>query len=243
MYCKHCGASIDDDVLLCPYCDSENEKVAKKEQDAHIEYYDTKTKELKKIPDKIVNKSTQITLVAIAVGILVFLIVMVVVFAVSSFKAKTSMTTQDKHLRKLEELYEAYDYEKLEDYLDKHKLNGGSYDKYGLCVSLNRQYNNECEWLKLYQEQAKRTDIGLENLEDVLNDIFKELSRTEELRSRGFRYDEEKVVLYVEKGYMEALSTYAYLTDEEISKAVEEYSETADYTELAKLAKKRMETR
>ena len=36
MFCKNCGAEIDDGLLLCPYCKTENEAVALKEHKEEI---------------------------------------------------------------------------------------------------------------------------------------------------------------------------------------------------------------
>ena len=36
MICKNCGAEIDDTLLLCPYCNTENEAVAEKEHKEEV---------------------------------------------------------------------------------------------------------------------------------------------------------------------------------------------------------------
>ena len=46
MICKNCGAKIGQDILLCPYCGTENSDVAKKEQQDYINDYEKKKQEL-----------------------------------------------------------------------------------------------------------------------------------------------------------------------------------------------------
>ena len=49
MICKNCSAKISDDILLCPYCGTENLKVAQKEQQDYIESYDPTEIDLSKV--------------------------------------------------------------------------------------------------------------------------------------------------------------------------------------------------
>lgn len=242
MYCKNCGAQIEDNVLQCPYCDFENEKVAQKEQDAHIEYYDNKTKKLKQLPDKIVNKTTKYLLMAAGAVFVLFIIVLVVVFIVSSIKSKTDLPMQEKHLKKLEEYYVSGQYDKLGEYLDEKDLHGGSYQKYTVADNLYYFMELEINSLKQNYEYAVKIDIDETYLASNLEEIFKNMIKIEGLRDDGFKYGEEAAAVYVENEYKNALKTYAFLTEEEIEAVTLDYIDY-DYKELARLVKTRMETR
>ncbi len=234
MNCKNCGAQIEDNVLQCPYCNTENAYVAQKEQDAHIEYYDNKTKELKQLPDKIVNKTTKYLLMIAGAVFALFIIAAVVVFIVSTIKSKTDLPMQEKHLKKLEEYYAAGQYEEMGEYLDEKDLYGGSYKKYTVADELYFDLN--------YKVDALKNNYDVTNLESNLKQVFKKLTDIEALRTDGFKYGEEQIALYVEGEYKNALKSYAFLTEEEIEAVLADYL-NYNYSELAKLVKTRMEIR
>ena len=57
MICTNCGAEIDDTLLLCPYCNTENEVVASEEHRDEVNFILDQAEELKTRPERIANKA------------------------------------------------------------------------------------------------------------------------------------------------------------------------------------------
>ena len=56
MICKNCGAEIDDTLLLCPCCNTENEEVALKEHKGELNLILEQAEEIKTRPERIAKK-------------------------------------------------------------------------------------------------------------------------------------------------------------------------------------------
>lgn len=242
MICNNCGAYLEDDKLVCPYCNTENEKKAKEEQDEYIKHIKNKQKRLKETPQIFLKNTTKILLYAglslLAVGILI----MIVVFAFSKITAGDLLEKQEKEIAYLEELYVAGDYDAMCNYFRKVRKNGGSYEKYNRVFEVYSSMDFHIEVLKDTKDFAGKIELDTKEVEQDIERCIRELAAIREMEEFDFPYGEKDGVLYVREKYMEALQTYMLLTKEEIENAVLIYdNEENDYMELAEVAISRME--
>ena len=96
MICKNCSAEIKDDVLLCPYCGTENAKVAQKEQQDYINSVQNKRKELKKIPQKVMKKTTKWLIYGAGCVLGITILMLLVVMAFSKLTQGDMLAKQEK---------------------------------------------------------------------------------------------------------------------------------------------------
>lgn len=242
MICENCGAYVNDDELVCPYCNTENEKRAKEEQNQYITYLKNKKKELEKLPGKILKNTTKFFLyggfAVIGTGILVVFIV----FAFSRITSADLLEKQKKEIAQLEEYYHLGDYDAMCDYYEKVGKNGGSYEKYRRVYEVYDTMDFYIEMLRQQAEYIETIDIDAQILESNLKSCLRELSSIKEMEEFDFPYGEKEGVLYVREKYMEALQEYMLLTKEEIENAVWLYADgEEDYMELTEIAIGRME--
>ncbi|MBQ8798786.1 MAG: hypothetical protein IJZ55_04385 [Lachnospiraceae bacterium] len=240
MICKNCGAEIDDTLLLCPYCNTENEAMALKEHKGEISLILEQAEEFKTRPERIAKKVnykvSRIAFFATA-G---FLVLLLVVFAASRLVGDRSVTRMEKKLAKLERYYAAGDYEGMGDYLDKlDDTYGERYKKYknvwGLYHWLDSQ-EGSYDYVKEYidTEYMKAEDLVsvLERSQDLLFQIW-------EAEEAGFRYDESEGMLYIRNEIWRMMKEATGITDEEIVAYFGDFSdvldELPDLTELAEL--------
>lgn len=244
MICKNCGAEISEDELLCPYCGTENLKVAQKEQQNYIEGYEKRKRALKKVPEKVVKKTTK-GFFYVAGGIFGTVILLLIVsVAFSKITRADMLSKQEKELEKLEKYYVSGEYASMTAYLDKIDKRGGSYEKYRRVAELYENMDWYIENLKSNAEFAKKIDLDAVNVEIYLEWCFEELAEIREMEELEFPYEEKAGVLYIKEQYYKALKEYALLTEEEIDSAVKSTdlnSSDNDYMELAEISIQRME--
>lgn len=236
MICKSCGADIDDKELLCPYCGTENENVAKEEQEDYIESFERKKKDLVNIPKQRVNKTTKYVLLGVTGLFGLFLVGMLVSWIVAGIMPDHSLDKQKKQLAKLETYYDNGEYIEMYEYLEKIDEYGGAYEKYYRIGNACDNMDWRLEALKNEQEFIKKLDLKTEDVATTLSYTIEELVKVRSWEMAEYSYDEEQGATYIRKQYMNALKQYMLLTDEEIEAAVEQYTDSEDLTELAKLA-------
>lgn len=242
MICKNCGAKISDATLLCPYCDTENEKVAKKQQEDYVNYYEQKKEGLKKTPEKVVKNTAKILLYVTAGLLIAFVLIFIVIYAFSKVTDADMLAQQEEELEILEGYYQAGDYDNMCKYLDLFRKNGGSYEKYIRISELYEGMDWRIELLKNNYEDVGVKELNAVYVESDFECCIKVLAQIAEMEEYNFPYNEETGALYVKEQYMNALKQYMFLTDEEIESAVSIYNEDEnDYMELAEIAISRME--
>ncbi len=242
MICKNCSAEIKDDVLLCPYCGTENAKVAQKEQQDYINSVQNKRKELKKIPQKVMKKTTKWLIYGAGCVLGITILMLLVVMAFSKLTQGDMLAKQEKELAKLEEYYEAGDYESMSGYLKKVDGRGGSYEKYRRVANLYDRMDWQLGALTSNIEYVQTIDLDATDVEDDIERCIVVLAEIREMEELEFPYDEKTGVLYIKEQYVSALKEYALLTDEEIESAVSNFDEEEnDYLELAEISIQRME--
>lgn len=242
MICKNCSAKISDDILLCPYCGTENLKVAQKEQQDYIESYERKKRKLKKVPEKVVRNTTQGLLYGAGITLGVIILSIIVVMAFSKITTGDALAKQEKELEKLEAFYVAGDYEAMGQYLNEINKWGGSFEKYNRVSDAYSSVNWHIRVLQDDAEYVKTIDLDAINVESHIEWCIESLAQIYEWEEMDFPYGERDGVLYAKEQYMNALKTYMLFTEEEIESAVLTYIDgERDYMELAEIGIQRME--
>lgn len=244
MICKNCGAKISQDILLCPYCGTENSDVAKKEQQDYINDYEKKKQELKNVPQKVLKKTTK-WLWYCGCGIIgIVILAIIVVMGFSKLTEGDMLAKQEKELAKLESYYVAGDYEAMCKYLDKVVRYGGSYEKYRRVDEIYGSMDWHIESLESNVNYVKTIDLDAVSVEDDIERCIRVLAKIQEFEELGFLYGEDAGALYVKEQYYNALKEYALLTEDEIDSAVLNYqmgTNENDYLSLAEISIQRME--
>lgn len=242
MICKNCGAKISDTTLLCPFCDTENEKVAKKQQEDYVNYYEQKKEDLKKTPERVVKNTAKILIYGAAGLLIAFILNFIVLYAFSKVTDADLLAKQQEEIEILENYYQAGDYDNMCKYLDLFKKNGGSYEKYIRVAELYEGMDWRIELLRENYEAIGEKELNAVYVESDFECCIKVLDEIAEIEEYDFPYNEQAGVLYVKDVYITALKQYMFLTDEEIESAVSIYNEDEnDYMELAEIAILRME--
>ena len=242
MICKNCSAKISDDVLLCPYCGTENQKVAQKEQQDYIDGYESKKRKLKKVPEKVVRKTTKGLVYGAGITLGIIILALIVVTAFSKITTGDALAKQEKELAKLEAYYVDADYEAMSNYLEKIDKRGGSYEKYNRISGVYSAMDWHVEMLKDDTEYVQKIDLDAMSVESHIEWCIEPLAEIYEWEEMDFPYGEKDGALYVRKQYMNAFKDYMLLTDEEIESAILMYLDgERDYMELAEIAIQRME--
>lgn len=242
MVCKNCGATMDENEVVCPYCGTENFEVAKKQQEEYVKEYRHKKKVVKTVPERFVRKTTK-TMFYIAGGVLAAIILLLIVAgAFSRVASGALLATQKKELEKLEKYYSAGDYEAMCDYLESIHKWGGSYEKYDRIYRLYMGMDWKIEAIKSNLEYVGIIELDASDVESDIERCIAELAKITEMEKLGFPYGEKEGVLFIKSQYTDTLKTYAFLTDAEIESAVSIYKEDGnDYLELAEISIQRME--
>ncbi len=244
MICKNCGAKIDDEILLCPFCQTENETVARKEQEDYINGIYEKKKNLKNVPQKVANKVTKYLLYGVAGILVVAFLVVMVVSAFSKVTQSSNLAVQDKELEKLEGYYQAGEYEKMGEYLDKINKRGGSYEKYIRIAELyeSMEWHLECMQLDMQFTKSSGYVGDSEQIETELLWYLEALSTIAQMEELDFPYGEEEGALYIKERYVNGMMNYLLLSEAEIENAVITYGEgNRDYMELSEIVIERLE--
>lgn len=239
MKCANCGADIDKNALVCPYCNAENELLAHKQHNDYITGLKRKTEKLdKELPQNAVKASTKL-LVMLGAGVCgLVIIIFLAVFLISRLNGDNSLSKLEKHISKLEKYYDAGEYDKMYKYCEKYGDYSASYEKY---MRVGMLYDN-IDWrisaLKSENEYIKSLELKPEDVATTLSYVFGELVTIKEYEDDGYAYDEEKGVLYIKEKYYEAIKEYMKLTDAEIEDTVNKVkNDNPDaYVEAAKLA-------
>ena len=242
MICKNCSAEISDDILLCPYCGTENQKVAEKEQQDYIDGYRRKKNNLSQVPNRVVAKTTKGLVYGVGAIIGFIVLAVLVIGAFSGLVSGNALAKQEKEIAKLEKYYAEGDYEAMSQYYEKVGRGGGSYEKYKRASNIYSGMEWDLEMLKSDTSYVKTIDLDANSVENHIEWCLEPLAKISEWEEMDFPYGEETVALYVKEQYMNALQTYTRLTEREIKSAVLMYQDgERDYMELAEIAIQRME--
>lgn len=243
MICKNCGADIDDTILLCPYCNTENEAVAAEEHRDEVNFILDRAEELKTRPEKIAKKVEHKVSRFACYGVVGFVVLLLAVFIISRIIGDPSVKKMEKKVSKLESFYATGDYAGMCECLDgMEDTYGEKFKKYRNVQSVYRWMGNQknsYELIKEYREKkskgSSQTDItrrALGTSRDLLHEI-------EQAETAGFRYGESEAMLYFREEIYRMMKEDAGITEEEIGLYFTNLSEDEelwpDLTELAEL--------
>lgn len=241
MICKNCGAEIDDTLLLCPYCNTENETVAAEEHRDEVNTILDQAEELKTRPERIANKVDHKLGRMACYGVAGFVVLLLAVFIVSRIIGDPSIKKMEKKIAKLESFYAAGDYAGMSECLDGMEDSfGEQFKKYRNVQKIYRWMGNQAnsyEIIKEYREKkaqgTSQTDITRRALgtgRDLLHEI-------EQAEAAGFRYGESEAMLYFREEIYRMMKEATDITEEEIDRYFKELPEEEegwpDLTELA----------
>ena len=141
MICKNCGAEIDDTLLLCPYCNTENEAVAEAEHRDEVNFILDQAEELKARPERIAKKVEHKVSRIACYGVAGFVVLLLAVFIVSRIIGDPSIKKMEKKIAKLESFYAAGDYSGMCECLD------GMEDSFGEQFKKYRNVQRVYRWM------------------------------------------------------------------------------------------------
>lgn len=241
MICKNCGAEIDDTLLLCPYCNTENETVAAEEHRDEVNFILDQAEELKTRPERIAKKVDHKLGRIACYGVAGFVVLLLAVFVISRIIGDPSIKKMEKKIAKLESFYVAGDYAGMCECLDgMEDAYGERFKKYRNVQKIYRWMDNQknsYEIIKEYREKksqgTSQTDITRRAL-GTGRDLLHEIEQAEEA---GFRYGESEAMLYFREEIYRMMKDATDITEEEIDRYFKELPEEEegwpDLTELA----------
>ena len=140
---------------------------------------------------------------------------------------------------KLEEAYDAGEYEKVADIYDMESdSTNNQYDKYKEVAELHQSYEDACEEI----ESQKNDAITLENPNelDSLEELFALLKKCEALEAEGFKSGEEDAVKHYKELTVERLENNFRLTTVEIEEVLRTWTEEKDMSEVYEIVYQRL---
>ena len=234
--CPNCGALIPADAIICPYCQYENEELAKQAEEDKIEdLIEDHNEEVKRLPKKLVKKNTKVFAVVIIVLVIILFSAVYMLNRTGRLIQESKYTSKENLVDKLEEYYQAGDYEKVTDtYLDSNGW-GGSFGKYANTADVYIDCHYAVESLKMAAEARGYTNEQRENdLKDALRESIWALIHAQKFRDEGFNYGEGKAVDTLSGEVEDTLKNVWGITDQELANAKEVYvDKNTDYSELA----------
>ncbi len=157
MICKNCGAEYADDGISCPYCHTENRKVALRKKKEILKGYDREADAMRvraeSYVERTANKWTKKIFMILGIIAVIGVVVSIIFIMVSNFAVNREYEKETEHTRNLEELLAASDYTGMEKYMSEEEITGG-YRKYEQVVRMYRQYKS----MKSSNEQIRSLD-------------------------------------------------------------------------------------
>lgn len=247
MICESCGGRYEDDMLLCPYCGTENPALAAKEQQAYMAQYEEKTRKLDELPEQLARRASGRAGRTACIAACFFLAALLAGWGVSRIAASRALEKQQKQVQKLEEYYQAGEYGLMADYLEEIDGSGATFEKYDQMGEIYERFVWTKNFVEDYQDeireclQEQETERALNLISCDLSDCFCQLRRIREIGEEGFPYENGDGMREIEERYVELLGSTYLLDGEEVEEGISRYeSAETDYTDLAGLALQRL---
>ena len=242
MICKNCGVEYDDNLVKCPFCGAENVAESYRRQASYVDNLKKKSDFLAALPEWIASLLGRVMKHAAIFAVGFFLLVLLIAFIGTKIYSSTAVWRMERNLAKLEKLYQAGDYEKLEDvYWDMEDTYGGSYEKYYRTV----QTYSRVDWVMYNLEKFSGeyvAYISVEEAEDTLEDAIIVLHDIDEMKIDGFPYGEGEAILKLEKVLRDGIEKHLPMNASEFQAAYDKYSteDENDYSVEAALILERL---
>lgn len=254
MICKNCGGEYDEKLAGCPYCGGENEELARKEQREYVASYKKKIDQLEEeVPREMAKKAGNKAVKGALFVLVLCLLLFVMIWMGSRIRAERALSVQKEQLTRLEEYYQAGEYDNMSEYLDKIEKYGSSFQKYyevkwiydGLEENLEYMEENKNLMLEYIEQRKGDAEDYLEQAAGFLDwDIthtFWQLHKISEMEKKEFPYGNEQGILDLKERYTNALKEILMLTDEEIEEGAQRFVDIdTDYMDLALTAAERL---
>ena len=219
--CKNCGAEYDDEQNRCPYCGGDNFGKSVQVHEDTIHDLEREKRQWEKMPEKVAGKGMSWTARLGIVAVIAVVIICIIVFIFSSISRKVSYQVEQKHLEKLESLYQNGDYEEISEYLKKVDHTYQSYfDKYTEIDRMQhyiKYLNDEDE---SYLQWIVKNDKA-----DALNNIsyiVSILSECQKAADAYYKYEEEDAVAYYTEYCYDYLKEHYGISEDEIKSCIDE---------------------
>lgn len=149
MICKNCGGEYDKGSISCPYCHTENRKVALRRKKEILKGYDKEAQMMQEQAERYVEQTAnKITgYIVRALGIAAVLGIVIAIISVMAVKYQTNhkyaLALETK--QQLEEMLMAGQYSEMDAYMQEKKT-GVGYEKYDQVVRMYRYYERVKEY-------------------------------------------------------------------------------------------------
>lgn len=152
MVCANCGAAFPESELKCPYCGSENKEEAERRYSRKLEEFDQEAEEIKKLPEKMVSKSSKKLMIIGICGAGCAVICLLAVFAIGKISANREYKLLQRQLDQLESYYQAQSYPEMREYMAEKNIYGTAYKKYWEVADAYYPYLEMCREIELFGE-------------------------------------------------------------------------------------------
>ena len=222
MKCKNCGAEIDDTLLLCPYCNTENEAVAAEEHRDEVNFILDQAEELKTRPEQIAKKVDHKLGRMACYGVVGFVVLLLAVFIVSRIIGDPSIKKMEKKVARLEGFYASGDYAGMCECLDgMEDAYGEQFKKYRNVQRIYRWMDHQENSYELVKEYRGKESVD-SSAEFFMGRAFgtsqELLYQIEQAEKEGFRYGESEAMLYFREEIYRMMKEATDITEEEIEK-------------------------
>ena len=217
MLCKNCGAELEDDVLECPFCLSENselsDKIYEKEVGKVIGRIQNVKEETKEEGRKISKKSGKVFVVSVIVLIGIIIISYTVSEIFSAFQKNAEKKAEERFLKEIDVLYQNGDYEGLSEYYYDKNIFSFKADKYYEVILAWR----DMAYIREYKNRVETGDYVFPIVVYAILEDYNELSElTEEKTSDNAVRGNENIFLDFRTESETFLSEILGMTEQEI---------------------------
>ena len=217
MICKSCGGEYKDHLLNCPYCNTENAKVAKEKKHSILKSYDKEAEEIKReLPGRVIKRGTSLYIKILFVVLILILMVSGFVMVYSQFSADRSYDRRNRDQEILEQYYEGGEYGKLKDYLNQ-SAPGANYRKYKEVVSVwNREERllKYLEWFEEYDGVFGEEERAAEYRAEALQCAVDLMDECEKNRNDNVILGNEEVLKEFEERTISKMQEYGFTKEE-----------------------------
>ena len=243
MLCRNCGAEYEDYLYKCPYCEAENIEATHKKQRDYVNKYRNKGNFFAMLPNLLVQRTGSAMKSAAKMIGVVFVVLLIVGGIGSYVYSSTAVTRMEKRVEKLENYYQAGDYEGLKEYY--YSLDGaygGNYEKYSRTVDAYYRVNSKIQMLKDWNDVSYITLFSIEEIERGFGGLILLITDLREMEASGYPYGEGEAVSKFKMELDKAIEQYLPMSEEEIDAAIERMRKdwNCDLTEEASLLYERL---
>ena len=198
MICSNCGAQLPEETELCPYCGAADDNIIERKQGDAIKHYNDEAYKIVSAPERMV-KETRLFLWKVAAAVSVAFIILLIICSVFfGIQKKVKAQKARVHEVRLEECYEAGDYDKLYELCYHSDIYSHNYEKYNTVARIysGMKYYIECddiiEAVKANPDRfylfMSEDDINLFKTQSYLKTADEERIVQDFAEKRGFRY-------------------------------------------------------